>query len=110
MDNLSYWLHSCSFDENTYELADEACRKLIVPLFEKTGDPTLESFITDTVKLYKEVQYIQEFIMAEQLRINLVSRKEFATNVMHAWQKKYPQYNSIVAAICYDLTLPKISL
>lgn len=105
MDTLAYWLNSCSYDEGAYEVADEACRKLILPFFEKSGYDKLESFITDTVKLYKEVHYIQDFIMAEQLRINLVSRKEFAINVMFAWQQRHSQYASIVAAICYDLGL-----
>ncbi len=106
MDKLSYWLNSCSFDEEKYEAADEACKKLIQPYFGKSSFDTLESFITDTVKLYKEVQYIQDFIMAEQLRINLVSRKEFAYNVMSAWQRRNAQYASIIAAISYELGLP----
>lgn len=106
MDKLAYWLNSCSFEEETYEMADEACRKLIVPYFDKPDYETVESLITDTVKLYDEVRYIRDFIMAEQLRINLVSRKEFVYNVMYAWQIKHNQYASIIAAICYDLGLP----
>lgn len=105
MNTISYWLQSCSFEEPVFHEADEVCANNIVPYFEADSTGGLEAFITRTLKLYKEVQYIRDTILGDRLNVNYVSRKEFAINVMTAWQNKYEEYSSIVAAICYDLPL-----
>lgn len=107
MNSISYWLQSCSFDEPAFHEADAVCAKLVAPYFESDVDPidTIEDFITTTLKLYKEVQYIRDDLLGNELNVNYVSRKEFAVNVMAAWQTKHSNYSSIVSAICYDLEL-----
>lgn len=105
MNTISYWLQSCSFEEPIFQEADAVCAKNIVPFFESDTNFGLEEFITHTLKLYKEVQYMRDAILGDSLNLNYVSRKEFAINVMTAWQKKHEKYSSIVAAICYDLPL-----
>lgn len=105
MKSIAYWLQSCSFEEPVFHEADEACAKLIAPYFQQeTVADNLENFITTTLKLYREVQYIRDMLLGDKLRVNLVSRKQFAANVMLAWREKYSQYASIVSAICYDLS------
>lgn len=107
MNSIEYWLKSCSFEEPIFHEADELCARLIAPYFESDAHAvdSLEQFITTTLKLYKEVQYIRDDILGDKLNVNYVSRKEFAINVMTTWQNKYPNYSSIVSAICYDLEL-----
>lgn len=103
MKSVSYWLQSCSFDEPVFDEADAVCAKLIAPYFEIEAIDSLEPFITTTLKLYKEVQYVRDDLLGSELNVNYVSRKEFAVNVMTAWQNKHQHYSSIVSAICYDL-------
>lgn len=103
MNTLSYWLQSCSFEEPAFLEADHACAKYITPFFTQGATLDLETFITTTLKLYKEVQYIRDKLLGDELKVNFVSRKQFAVNVMTAWQKQHEQYASIVAAICYDI-------
>lgn len=105
MDSIAYWLNSCSFEEPTYEEADHLCKKNIAPYFQHENAYSLESFITATIQLYKEVQFIRDNILGDRYNINIISRKEFAINVMHAWMNKHQNYQSIVKAICYDLPL-----
>ena len=97
-------MNSCSYDEQIFQEADELCEKLIAPFFQKDEDYRLESFITTTIKLYKEVEYMKDNILGDKLKLHYSARKTFAENVMRSWIDKHPDYRSIVAAICYDMT------
>jgi hypothetical protein len=103
LNTISYWIQSCSFDEPIFSEADTVCSKHIAPYFDKSM--ILEEFITTTLKLYKEVQYIRDSLLGDHLNINYITRTQFAVNVMTAWKNKHKEWATIVLAICYDLPL-----
>jgi hypothetical protein len=105
LNTISYWIQSCSFDEPIFSEADTVCSKHIAPYFEQDKSMTLEEFITTTLKLYKEVQYIRHSLLGDRLNINYITRTQFAVNVMTAWKNKHKERATIVSAICYDLPL-----
>jgi hypothetical protein len=103
VEKLTDWLGSCSFDDDYFAPADEACRKLITPFFLQIPPAGLEVMITTTLKLYKEVQYIRDVVLTEVVNVNYVSRKEFARAVMAAWRDRNRESANIVEAICYEM-------
>lgn len=106
MNTIGNWLNSCSFDDPYFKEVDELIQKLIQPFFDHgTALKNLEEFITTTIKLKKEVEFIRDQILGDQLHVNYISRNEFGYNVMKKWIEKYPEYASIIKAICYELDL-----
>jgi len=105
LDRLSYWLNSCSYDDQTFSEADELCKRLIAPYFHEEKVYSLEEFITTTIKLYKEVVFIRDNVLGDKFQLHYGSRKAFAENVMSSWISKHPSYRTIIAAVCYELTL-----
>jgi len=105
VDRLSYWLNSCSYDDQIFNEGDELCERLIALYFRHEKVYSLEEFITATIMLYKEVVYIRDTVLGDKFQLHYSSRKTFAENVMSLWISKHPNYRSIVAAICYELTL-----
>lgn len=102
MKKIADWLNSCSFEDEWFAPADEVLQKQVVPFFEQPAPSTVEEMIISTLKLYKEVLYIRDQLLPD-LKVNYITRKDFACNVMLAWQQKHPDHASIIQAVCYEL-------